>query len=101
MNNKFETHILESLLKASSPSKINKRWITSITNIFVFALLAVVFSMTANSKIPIKMGLVAMAILGFFAGTIFLYKQHAIRTNITSNFYDADKIKKRINEIKT
>jgi len=101
MNRKFEIRILESLLESSVSTKRKRWWVASISNISVFALLAVVFLMSVNSKIPMKVGLVAMAILGFFAGVIFLYKQHALRTNIASEFYDIDKIQNRINEIKT
>jgi mannose/fructose/N-acetylgalactosamine-specific phosphotransferase system component IIC len=101
MNTQYEIKVLESLLRDADKPQVKDGLLSTVFNVVLFALLAITFLMTANSNIPLKFGLIGMAVLGFFAGVIFLQKQHQVRSKVSVNFYDRNKIESRLNEIKT
>ncbi len=100
MNSNYELTQLEKLLKSSEKNSKFNLFATLLT-LITFAALAIVFLMVNKSQLPLKAGLVTMAILGFIAGAIFIYKQMKITVNFQQQFIDKNKIEKRIGELKT
>jgi len=101
INTKFEISVIESMLKELSSTNKESKFVSFVSNLVLYMLLTLVFLMTSNNQIPIKIGLVSVAVLSFIAGVMFLYRQHRVRNQIIKQYYDLDKITKRIIENKT
>lgn len=100
MNSNYELIQLEKLLKSVDESSTMSLFV-NLFNLITFAALAIIFLMVSNSQLALKTGLIVMAVLGFVAGGIFIYKQMKITANFQKQFIDRVKVEKRITELKT
>lgn len=100
MNSNYELAKLQKLLKSGDENSKLSVFINLFT-LMTFAALAIIFLMVSNSQLPLKAGLIAMAIFGFIAGGTFIFKQMLITVKFQKQFIDRDKVEKRISELKT